>query len=113
VRTTINDLVDRQGGAYSIEDLEDCLNRARKLLADTAAFLELQMDHLCGREIDTNLDKDGIKQIQSLVADVRRCMLTVLELQAKHGLTGAETAGALNLEDARDEVLRRLARLAA
>lgn len=113
MRTTINELVDRRGGAYSIEDLKDCLNRARKLLADTAAFLDMQMEHLCAQEIDTDLDKDGLKQIQALVNDVRRCMMIVLELQAKHGLPEKNPSAALNLEEARDEILRRLARLAA
>ncbi len=110
MRTTINELVDRRGGAYSEKDLTETLTRARKLLADTSAFLELETDRLYEVEIE---DEPGrIKQVRDLIAQVQKCMQTVLDLEIKHGVR-READGALNLEDARDEILRRLARIAA
>jgi len=110
VRTTINTLVDRRGGAYSESALNETLTRARKLLADTSAFLELEIDRLYEVEIE---DEPGrIKQVKDLIAQVQKCMQTVLDLEVKHGLK-RDAADALNLEDARNEILRRLARLAA
>ena len=110
MRTTINTLVDRRGGAYSESDLTETLTRARKLLADTSAFLELEIDRLCDVEIDD--EPDQVKRMKDLVAQVQKGLQTVLDLEAKHGIR-REAEHALNLEDARNEILRRLARLAA
>jgi hypothetical protein len=50
--------------------------------------------------------------MKDLVAQVQKGLQTVLDLEAKHGIR-REAEHALNLEDARNEILRRLARLAA
>lgn len=110
MRTTINDLVDRRGGAYSTEDLEQVVGRARRLLADTSALLELEIDRLFDTEIEH--DDKRIRAITDLIRQVQKAMQTVTEIEAKAGIAGPRRHD-LDLEAAREEILRRLARLVA
>jgi len=110
LRTTINDLVDRRGGAYRAEELEDVLNRARKLLADISALLELEIDRLFAAEVDSD-NKERIEKAKDMIRQTQKAMAMVLEIEAKAGLSMLADRNAMNLEAARDEILRRLARL--
>jgi hypothetical protein len=111
VRTTINQRVGRSGGAYSVEELENVLNRARKLLADISAVLELEIDRLFGIEFDVN-DTEREKQIKMLISQTQRAWQTVIELESKYGLSPYDSRTELDLEAARAEILERLGRLA-
>ena len=111
VRTTIDAKVGRRGGAYSVEELENVLNRARKLLADLSAVLELEIDRLFGIEFDEN-DTDREKQIKTLIGQAQRAWQTVIDLEAKYGLSPYDGRSELDLEAARAEILERLGRLA-
>ncbi len=110
MRTTIDAKVGRRGGAYSVEELENVLNRARKLLADLSAVLELEIDRLFGIEFDEN-DTEREKQIKTLIGQAQRAWQTVLDLEAKYGLSPYDNRTELDLEAARAEILERLGRL--
>lgn len=110
MRTTINQRVGRRGGAYPVEELENVLNRARKLLADISAVLELEIDRLFGVEFDAD-DTEREKQIKALIAQTQRAWQTVIEIEAKHGLSAYDGRPELDLEAARAEILERLGRL--
>ena len=108
--TTINDLVDRRGGAYRVEELEDVLNRARRLLADISALLELEIERLFDTEIEPD-DRVRIDNATDMIRQTQKAMATILEIEAKAGLSAMADRNAMDLEAARDEILRRLARL--
>lgn len=111
MRTTINALVGRQGGVPSKEDLKEVLDRARRLLADISALLELECDRLFEIEVDPD-DDTRIIRIKELIAQTQKAMQTVLDIEKKAGL-GQDGPPQLDLEGAREEILRRLARLTA
>ena len=110
MRTTINDQVDRRGGAYEEQELEEILFKTRKILADTSAFLELKIDQLFETEFDKD-DKEHANAVKSLIQQLQAAWRQVLDMQAKTGCTGQ--GAAINLEAARAEIESRLARLAA
>ncbi len=113
MRTTINERVGRRGDARVHEEAEGLLNAARKLLADTSAMLELELDRLFEIEVD-DTDKDRIKQINELIRSTQKAMQTVLDIELKYGLDVPGLGdGEIDLEAAREEILGRLARLAA
>ena len=111
VRTTIDAKVGRRGGAYSVEELENTLNRARKLLADVSAVLELEIDRLFGVEFDED-DKEREKQVKALIAQTQKAWQTVIDLEAKYGLSPYDKQPELDLEAARAEILERIGRFA-
>jgi hypothetical protein len=109
VRTTIDDKVGRRGGAYSVEELENTLNRARKLLADTSALLELEIDRLFKSEIDPD-ESVRLKEVTDLIRNTQRAMAMVMEIEVKYGLSPFEARSQLDLEAAREEILERFRR---
>ncbi|MEL6999308.1 MAG: hypothetical protein ACFB03_16765 [Paracoccaceae bacterium] len=109
-RTTINELVDRRGGEYSQEDLENSLTNARKLLADTSKVLQFEVDRNFETEVD-RMDTDKIKEVKSLIQQAQKGIQQILDLEAKIGLTKLVGGRELNLDEARAEILRSLARL--
>lgn len=115
MRTTIDAKVGRRGGAYSVEELENTLNRARKALADTTAVLELEKERLFGAQIDPKSLKgeDAIryKAILGLLAQVQKAIQTVLDIEIKYGISPFEARQHLDLEAARAEILERIRRL--
>lgn len=111
MRTTINDLVGRQDGVYASKDLEVLMAKARKLLADTSALLELEIDRLFDVEAEAE-DPDRIKTVRGLIAQTQKAMQMVLEIEAKAGL-GKRDQSVLDLEAAREEIIRRFDRLVA
>ncbi|MEM9059826.1 MAG: hypothetical protein AAGD13_05125 [Pseudomonadota bacterium] len=110
--TTINELVDRPGGAYSQEDLENSIANARKLLADTAKMLQFEVDRHFETEVD-RLDETQLRDIRNQIAQAQKGIQQILDLESKIGLTKLVGGKELDLEDARAEILRRLARLAS
>lgn len=111
VRTTINKCVDRRGGARDDHDLKALSERARKLLADTSAMLELELERLFDEEIDLE-DRVRLKEVSEGIRQTQKVLTMVLEIEARTGLSSLDESSALNLDEARDEILRRLARLA-
>lgn len=110
VRTTIDAKVGRRGGAYSVEELENVLNRARKLLADTSALLELEIDRLFKTELDEN-EGVRLKEITDLIRSTQKAMAMVMEIEVKYGLSSFEARSELDLEAAREEILERFRRI--
>lgn len=113
MRTTIGDIAGRRGDACAEASVEETLAKARKLFADVAAFLELEMDRLWGTEIERE-EEDRLRAMRALIVENQKAMRTVLEIEAKLGCeTARREAHKLDLEAARAEIERRLARLAA
>ena len=108
--TTINALVDRRGGAYTAEELQDVLNRARRILADTSALLELEIERLFETEVDVS-DDEHLKRIKGLITQTQKGVQQILDIEAKAGLSVLVGGSALDLDKAREEILRRIARL--
>lgn len=112
VRTTISTLAGRRGDACG-RTLEETLSSAQQLFADVSAFLELEIDRLFEAEID-DTDETRIKSIRNLITLNQQAMLKVIEIEGKLGSTAESRAQQMmNLEDARAEIDRRLACLAA
>lgn len=110
MRTTIDDKVGRRGGAYSVEELETVLNRARKLLADTSALLELEIDRLFKSEMDES-ETVRMTQVTDLIRQTQKAMAMVMEIEAKYGLASFDARSQLDLEAARAEIIDRIGRL--
>lgn len=110
MRTTINERVGRRGGAYSVEELENTLNRARKLLADTLALLELENERFFTTELDAD-DHAQLDTVMDLIRRTQKAMQTVIDIEVKYGLTPFDSRQHLDLEAARAEILERLGRL--
>ena len=108
--TTINELVDRRGGAYSAEELENVLNRARKILADTAALLELEIENYFDEAIEEDEEK-RLTRIKGLITSTQKGMQQILDIELKSGLALQVGGRELDLDHAREEILRRIARI--
>ncbi len=111
VRTTINESVDRQGGAYSKKDLEKVMENACKILADASAFLDEHIEHLKQMKAEET-NKEQVDELKKLVQSLQTSWRQVLDLQAKTGWTPLGVP-ALDLEAARAEIESRLNRYAA
>ncbi|MGF1503117.1 MAG: hypothetical protein ACFBSD_15010 [Paracoccaceae bacterium] len=113
MRTTINDMVGRRGDTCTHETVDQTLDRARRIFADVAAFLELEIDRLFQSDVDP-IDEARVDKVRDLIRQNQQALLKVLEIQQKLGRdTDAERRQMLDLEAARDEIARRLDRLAA
>lgn len=110
VGTTINRQVDRPGDAYEAKDLEDALQRARKLLAEIYTLLEVHSSRLRGERACAQ-DPKLQDKLDTMIRQVHKNMTLVLEIEVKTGLA-TKDRDAVDLEEARAEILRRLARLA-
>lgn len=93
-----------------MEDLENVLNRARKLLADISALLELEIDRLFKAELDEG-ESVRLDEVMGLIKQTQKAMQTVLDLEVKYGLAPYDTRANLDLEAARAEIVERLRRL--
>ncbi|GMG81225.1 hypothetical protein LNKW23_04370 [Paralimibaculum aggregatum] len=112
VRTTIDTLVGRRGDACG-RTLEETLGAAQQLFADVAAFLELEIDRLFAAEVDET-DETRIEAVRKLITLNQQALMKVIDISGKIGLTAdGHARQMLDLEDARAEIDRRLARLAA
>lgn len=114
VRTTIDAKVGRRGGAYSVEELENSLNRARKALTDTTTVLELETERLFGALIDPDdlKGEDAVRYraLLGLLAQVQKAIQTVIEIENKFGISAFDARHQLDLEAARAEILERIRR---
>jgi hypothetical protein len=100
----------RDPDAHTGESQEKILSNARRILGETSTFLEDWVDMLREKSRAT-LDKDDREDVSKLIQQVNASWRTVLELQAK--TNAALAAGeALDLEAARNEIERRLTRIA-
>jgi len=109
---TVNGSIDRQGGAVPAGSEGAVLARARRLFAEASAVLEREIADLS--EISaTALDETRIKAIADLIRHTQKALMMTLEIEAR---LAREANGAgqtsLDLDDARAEIARRLARLA-
>ena len=110
VRTTIEEQIGRREGAKSNEALENTLNRARKLLSDTLALLELENERFFKTELDTD-EKAHLDTVMDLVKRTQNAMQTVINIEVKYGLSPENGRSQLDMEAARVEILDRLSRL--
>ena len=110
VRTTIGEQIGRRGGTNTNEALENTLNRARKLLSDTLALLELENERFFKTELDTD-EKAHLDTVMDLVKRTQKAMQTVIDIEVKYGLSPDNSRSELDLEAARVEILDRLGRL--
>jgi len=114
VRTT--DELGRWGGASAAREAEDqsTLYRARKLFAGLSRSLDGEIDRLQA-DLETETDDERIKALNALIRDNRRALQTVLDLEAKlmREVDRQQPGeGVIDLAQAREEITRRLARLA-
>ena len=113
VRTTIGAIAGRRGEPCAPATVEETLARAQRVFADVAAFLETEIDRLFMTEADP-ADEDRLRTVRDLITKNQQALRTVLEIEARLGREGTVRAGQmLDLEAAREEIARRLARLAA
>ena len=110
MRTTINKLVGRRGDAHSEEELDDVLNHARKILADTCVLLDHEVDTQFATEIDGR-DEERLKKIKGLIVSTQKAIQQILDIEAKLRLSQAVDGRELNVEEAREEIMRRIARI--
>jgi hypothetical protein len=110
VRTTIDAKVGRRGGAYSVEELENTLNQARRLLDDVIALTDLEKERL----LEQQSDEDGkrLAKLTDLVSTTQKAMQTIIMIEQKYGLSAFEARQQLDLEAARAEILERIRRIA-
>ena len=101
----------RRGDADFAKDFDEILQSTRKLLADTNAFLELKLEALSDAMSETN-DSDDVKDLMSHIAETKKYLTVALDARNKALSHGFSCSPALDLEAAKDEVLRRLSRLA-
>ncbi len=114
MRTT--DELGRWGGASTDKAAVDLsvLARARKLFAGLSRSLDGEIDRLQA-VLETEDDLDRAKVMAELVRQNQKALQTVLDLEVKL-MRKADTQrpgeGVIDLDQARAEVTRRLARLA-
>ncbi len=112
MRTTLHDELARIGSDRDAGDLEATLDHAHRSLADAIALLDLEVEELWrnGPEVEDSKRYDKLK---ALIREATKVKSQIIEIRTRIGLGALDEKTALNLEDARDEILRRLARLAA
>ncbi len=90
------------------------MSRARNVFADLSRSLEGEIDRLKGT-LETEMDKKRAEHLIGGIDQCRKALLTVLSIEDKL-MRGAELPhsdqGVIDLAEARDEVERRLDRLA-
>lgn len=111
VGTTIDENVDRRGGADSGDDIDIILRNSLKILADSSRHLEQCVERLKEVERDTE-DKEARKTFQETIRETTSSWRLVLYLWAKAS-SAKLTVAPLDLEAAREEIQSRLDRLAA
>lgn len=94
-------------------DLGDTLATARRLFAELAKKLEDEIDQL---QFEAEMDEAREKIVTDLIRRTQKALQTVLDIQVKlAGKPDPDTpdASPVDLDEARAEIERRLARLAA
>jgi hypothetical protein len=94
------------------ESVEETLESARRVFADVSRFLETEIDQLFRAEIDPE-DEKRLSAVLDLIKQNQQALLKVLDMRHKLGReTETECRQFIDLEAARAEIDRRLARLA-
>lgn len=103
-------------GADQATEVQSTLDRARKLFAGLSKVLEAEIDRLQFAE-RTEEGEARLKAVTDLIRQNQKTLGTVLDIEAKLMRDAERDARPgrveLDLEDARAEIARRLARLAA
>ena len=110
--TTLNDEVARVGADRSTDDLERTIGNFHKSLADASALLSLEVERLWDEESGGE-DPKRYDKLAALAKQGHRALQQIGEIESKLGLGRLDEKNALNLEEARAEILRRLACIAA
>ena len=84
----------------SEEDLEKVLTRARRLLADISATLQLESDQLFSEQFD-GTDEDRLAALKTQISQIQKAWDRVIDLEAKTGVTLVAKHPQLDLEAAR------------
>jgi len=114
VRTT--DEIGRWGGASADKAAGNLstLGRARKLFTDLSCSLDGEIDRLQAA-METENDTDRAKALDGLIRTNQKTLQTVLEIEAKQMREADKQRpgeGVIDLDQAREEITRGLARLA-
>ncbi len=114
MRTT--DELGRWGGANTDGAAENLstLDRARKLFAGLSRSLDGEIDRMQAA-VESEPEEDRIKELNGLIRENRRTLNTILELEAKlmrEADKQSTDEGVIDLAQAREEIARRLSRLA-
>lgn len=71
----------------------------------------MEIERLFETEIEVS-DEEHLKRVKNLITQTQKCVQQILDIEAKAGLSVLVGGSALDLERAREEILRRIARLA-
>lgn len=108
MRTTTE--TGRRGDVLDAEEYKDASNQARILLA--LANTEFRNELAKYREAESKAeDPADVKPLQAKVAEIKKLLTLVIDTRLKAITAGVSDKVDLDLEAAKDEVLRRLARL--
>jgi len=109
--------IGRKGDACAdlVAEATSVLDSARRLFADLAKALEAELDQLQFEE-GTNWDKKRLEAVQNLIFMNQKALQSVVNIRAKllsqMDLNNLK-AGLIDIDKARAEITRQLARLAA
>ena len=98
-----------------VAEATSILDNARRLCADLAEALEAELDRLTSIVNDDQDDK-RIALVKALIRENRNALQAVVEIRVKLLRSmdvNALNTGLIDLDDARTEIARQLARLAA
>lgn len=71
----------------------------------------MEIERLFETEIEVS-DEEHLKRVKNLITQTQKGVQQILDIEAKAGLSVLVGGSALDLERAREEILRRIARLA-
>jgi len=110
VRTTTTD--GRRGDADIVEGLKEVIQSLQKLLADSCALLELRIEKLTDAQSEAK-DSAEEKAYDDVINNAKRRLQQTLDVRTKALAAGLGEQPLFDREAAKDEILRRLARLAS
>lgn len=90
--------------------MESVLDHSRRILADANALLELEIERLFGQQVE-GIEDPKLADLKGLLTHTNKARQQVVEMLASAGVSAAGSPPGLDLEAARDEILRRLDRL--
>lgn len=98
--------------ARSTEKLDASIQGFHARLADSAALLKMELDRLW-KQLDGTRDAKQFDKLTGLIREAHTALGHIHKIEAEVALKQLDDKDALNLEDARAEILRRLDRIAA
>ena len=108
---TLKEELERIGGSRDANDVEQTLEHVHRTLADTVALLDLEIEVLWNHEADVD-DTRRYEKVKALIREAHKVKSQIADI-GKTSNKDEDEKSALNLEEARAEILRRLARIAA